>query len=69
MGVRPLTGFGAEFLEGDGGDFDVEVDAAEEGAGDFAEVLGDLGDGAAAISGGVAVEAAFAGVHVATERG
>jgi hypothetical protein len=52
---------------GDGGDFDVEVDAVEQGAGDFAEVLGDLGAGTAAFARGVAVEAAFATVHVTTE--
>jgi len=62
-------GFGARLLEGYGVDFDMEVDAVEQGAGDFAEALGDLGAGAAAFAGRVAVETAFATVHATTERG
>jgi hypothetical protein len=68
LGGGGAGGFSPEFLKGDGGDFDVEVDAVEQGAGDFAEVLGDLGAGTPAFAGGVAVEAAFATVHVTTER-
>jgi len=47
----------------------MEVDAVEQGAGDFAEALGDPRAGAVAFAGGVAVEAAFATIHVTTERG
>ena len=42
----------------------MDVDAVEEGSADLAEVLLDLSGGAAAFARRVAVEPAFAGVHV-----
>jgi hypothetical protein len=60
LGGGSAGGFGPEFLKGNGGNFDVEVNAIEQRAGDLAEVLGDLGAGTPAFAGGVAVEAAFA---------
>ena len=59
-------GVAAQFLEGNGGDFDVDIDAVEQGAADLAEIVLDLTGSAAAFAGGIAVEAAFTPVHVAT---
>ncbi len=54
---------GAEVAVGDGGDFDVNVDAIEERAGDAAHVGLDLARGAAALVARVAVVAAGTGVE------
>ena len=54
-----------KFLVIDAGDFDVDVDAVEEGAADAFLVAGDGGGGAAALFDGVAVEAAGTPVRVA----
>jgi len=56
-GGRAGGGLG-ELGEGEGGDFDVEVDPVEEGAGDPAEVLFDLGGRAGAGAPGVGAVAA-----------
>ena len=56
-------GVAAQFLEGNGGDFDVDIDAVEQRAADLAEVVLDLAGRAAAFAGGIAVEAALAGIH------
>jgi hypothetical protein len=62
-------GFGgaaaAQFLERDGGDFDVDIDAVEQGPADLAEVVLDLSGRAAALASAIAVEAAPAGVQIA----
>ena len=59
-----FAGFlGLDFGEGEGGGFDVEVDAIEEGAGDAGAVALDLGRGAAAFAFGVAEVAAGAFVR------
>ena len=56
-------GVAAELLVLDGGDFDVDVDAVEEGAADFGDVALDHGRGAHALAGLVVEVAAGAGVH------
>src|SRR5450432_2294065 len=56
-------GWGAEFFVFYGRDFDVDVDAVEERAGDFGDVALDHGRGAVALAGGVAEVAAGAGIH------
>src|SRR2546421_3319679 len=61
-GVFDLA-FVGEFFVVDAGDFDVDVDAVEEGATDAFLVAGDGGGRAAALFDGVAVEATGAGVH------
>src|SRR3569833_482679 len=54
---------GAEFFVRDGGDFYLDIDAVEQRSADLAEVALDDGWSAAAFAGGIAVEAAGAGVH------
>ena len=66
-GVLDLA-FVGEFFVVDAGDFDVDVDAVEEGAADAFLVAGDGGGGAAALFDGVSVEAAGAGVHGGDEH-
>ena len=61
-------GLGSEFAEGDGGDFDVEVDAVEQGAADFGHVAFDLGDAAMAVAAGVVAIAAGARVERGDEH-
>jgi hypothetical protein len=46
----------------------VNIDAVEQGARDLAEVVLDLARGAAALAGGIAVEAALAPVQITTAR-
>jgi len=71
-GANLFGGFGggvaAQFLEGHGGDFDVNIDAVEQGPADLAEIPLDLAGRAAAFTGGIAIEAAAAGVHITTEH-
>lgn len=55
--------FASELAEGDGGDFDVDVDTVQKRAGDFAHVAFDLDGGAFAAADVRAVVAAGAGVH------
>ena len=55
-----------EFLVIDTGDFDVDVDAVEQGAADAFLVAGDGGGGTTALFDGVAVETAGTSVRVAT---
>lgn len=61
----PILG---EFSEGDGGDFDVDVDAVEQGTGELADVAFDLLGGAVALAFGVAPEAAGAGIQSGDEH-
>src|ERR1017187_9097692 len=63
FGGRLGGGIAAQFLEGDGWDFDVDIDAIEEGTADLAEIVLDLAWGAAALAGRIAIEPALAGVH------
>lgn len=58
---------GAEFFVGHGGDFDVEVDAVQEGPADFSEVALDDAAGATALAAGIAVVAAGTSVRISTE--
>jgi hypothetical protein len=44
----------------------VDIDAVEQGAGDLAEIVLDLARGAAALAGGIAVEAALMWIHIVT---
>jgi hypothetical protein len=44
----------------------VNIDAVEQGPADLAEILLDLAGRAAALTGGIAIEAAPAGVQIAT---
>ncbi len=55
-----------KFFIGDGRDFDMEVDSVEQGAADLAEIALNDGAGAAALTGGVAIEAAGAAVQIST---
>jgi hypothetical protein len=59
MSERAADG-GRAFFGGEGGHFDLEVDAVELGIGDFGEVAGDLVLGADACAAAVVVEAAGA---------
>ena len=69
LGRRLGGGIAAQFLEGDGWDFDVDIDAVQEGAADLAEIVLDLARGAAALAGGIAIEAALMWLHrVTAER-
>ena len=59
----------SDLLEGDGWDFDVDIDAVQEGAADLAEIVLDLARGAAALAGGIAVEPALMWIQgVTSER-
>lgn len=66
LGRGLARAFGPHLLVSHGGDFNMEVDAVQEGAADFTEVTLDFGAGAAALAGGVAAEAAAAGVQITT---
>ena len=44
----------------------MDIDAVEQGTGDLAEIVLDLARGAAALAGGIAVEAALAPVQIST---
>src|ERR1035441_10488906 len=59
LGRRLGGGIAAQFLEGDGWDFDVDIDAVQEGAADLAEIVLNLARGAAALAGGIAIEPAL----------
>ena len=59
FGGRLGGGIAAQFLEGDGWDFDVDIDAIEEGTADLAEIVLDLAWGAAALAGRIAIEPAL----------
>jgi hypothetical protein len=50
LGRRLGGGIAAQFLEGDGWDFDVDIDAIQEGAADLAEIMLNLARGAAALA-------------------
>src|ERR1035441_5134613 len=63
FGGRLGGGIAAQFLEGDGWDFDVDIDAIEQGTADLAEIVLDLAGSAAALAGRIAIEPALAGVH------
>ena len=52
-----------QLIEGDGGDFDVQVDAVEQRAGDFGEVALDVGRCAYAFAVGIGEVAARAGLR------
>jgi hypothetical protein len=56
-------GVAGEVLVFDGGDFDVDIDAVKERAGDAVAVALDIGGTAAAFAFWVAEEAAFAGMR------
>src|SRR5205823_2284262 len=56
-----------ELFVGDGGDFDVDVDAVEQRAADLGHVFFDLRDRAVALAAGVVAVAAGAGVESTDE--
>lgn len=65
-GGRLAAGLAAELLVGHGGDFDVEIDTVQQRAADFGQVALDDTGCAAALAGGVAMEAARAPVQIST---
>ena len=58
------SGVAAEFLEGDGGDLDMDIDAVEQGTADLAQIVLDLARGTAALAGGIAEKAALVRISV-----
>jgi hypothetical protein len=60
------VGISAQFFERNRRNFDVDIDAVQQGAADFSEVLLNLSGRAAALARGIAVEAAFAPVQIST---
>jgi hypothetical protein len=67
LGRRLPTRPAAQFLIRNGGDFNVEIDAVEEGTADLGEVSLDDAGGAPAFAGRVAMKTARASVQIATD--
>jgi hypothetical protein len=59
-------GIAAQFLEGDGWNLDVDIDAVEQGTADLAQIVLNLARGAPALAGGIAVEPALTPVQITT---